>query len=82
MIIHNSLLNAIDIQIQDENEQFINFNNINWSITLCLSIERADTKRQYVNNFNDFLKVDNGQQISEAKMEPTQDEKDLELLQK
>lgn len=81
LIIHNSLLNAIDIQIQDENEQFINFNNINWSITLCLTIERADTKRHYVNNFNDFLKIDEGSQISEAKMEQTQDEKDLELLQ-
>ena len=65
----------------DEENKYVNFRNINWSITLCLSIERADTKRHYVNNFNDFLKIDNGQQISEAKIEPTQDEKDLELLQ-
>jgi hypothetical protein len=37
-----NLLDGIDIQLTDENNNFINFNNINWTITLCLTIERDD----------------------------------------
>ena len=37
-ILVNRVLDNIDIQILDLNNNYINFNNVNWSITLCLSI--------------------------------------------
>ena len=39
-ILTSNSIEAIDIQLTDEDDNLINFNNINWSITLCLSIER------------------------------------------
>ena len=34
------IINQIDIQIKDENNEFINFNNTDWSVTLALIIYR------------------------------------------
>jgi hypothetical protein len=89
-IITNKHLESIDIQILDENNNFINFNSIDWSITLCLSCEKIDLARQFIENFNMYLKPDGTSEPSSFKppseapqIEPlTQDEKDLELLQK
>jgi hypothetical protein len=33
-------LNGIDIQFYDENDKFINYNNVNWSITLAIHLTR------------------------------------------
>lgn len=38
--INKKFINQIDIQLKDENSQYINFNNIDWTITLCLIIYR------------------------------------------
>jgi hypothetical protein len=92
VIIHNTTLNTIDIQIFDDNDKLINFNNIDWCLTLCLSIDREDQKKTHIENFNEFLQystisgTDNdedekGGALASLK-ELTQDEKDLELLQK
>jgi len=88
-IITNKHLDSIDIQILDENNNFINFNSIDWSISLCLSCEKTDPNRQYIDNFNSFLKPDGTLAPLPLTKEPrppvieplTQDEKDLELLQ-
>ena len=88
VIIHNTTLNSIDIQILDETDNFINFNNIDWSLTLCLSIEREDQKKTHIENFNEFLQystisgTDNDEAVIPPLKELSQDEKDLELLQK
>lgn len=37
-----NIIDAIDINIYDEDNNFINFNNIDWSITLCLTVEREE----------------------------------------
>lgn len=34
------LINNIDIQITDEENNLINFNNLNWTLTFCLTIEK------------------------------------------
>lgn len=39
-LLTTNYLNEIDIRITDEDNNDINFNNVNWSMTLCLSIER------------------------------------------
>jgi hypothetical protein len=33
-------IEQIDIRISDEHDNLINFNNVNWSISICLSVER------------------------------------------
>jgi len=38
--INKRTINQIDIKIKDENSNYINFNNVNWTITLCLIIYR------------------------------------------
>jgi len=83
-IITNKHLDCIDIQILDENNNYINFNSIDWSISLCLSCEKIDLIRHYVDNFNEYAEPANNtptNQPAEALIEPTQNEKDLELLQ-
>ena len=88
VIIHNTTLNSIDIQILDETDSFINFNNIDWSLTLCLSIEREDQKKTHIENFSEYMQysavsgTDNDEAVIPPLKELTQDEKDLELLQK
>jgi hypothetical protein len=88
VVIHNTTLNSIDIQILDETDNFINFNNIDWSMTLCLSIEREDQKKMHIENFSEYMQysaisgTDNDEAVIPPLKELTQDEKDLELLQK
>jgi len=52
--LNEDYINDIDIQIYDENNNFINFNNTNWNIILSLSYE----KEIYVDdvNFSDYKK--------------------------
>jgi len=42
IVLNNRTLDMIDIEITDENNNYVNFRNIDWSITLCLSVEKKD----------------------------------------
>jgi len=44
-ILFNRSLDVLDIQIVDEDNKYINFQNIDWSITLCLTIEKNDHEK-------------------------------------
>ena len=44
-ILFNRSLDVLDIQIVDEENEYVNFRNINWSITLCLTIEKNDAEK-------------------------------------
>ena len=75
-------IDAIDISLMDENENYIDFNNIDWTLTLCLSIEREDL---IINNLDLHQVVRNTTEIISPPeeiplKELTQNEKDLELL--
>ena len=71
-------IDAIDISLIDENENYIDFNNIDWTLTLCLSTERDDL---IINNLDLHQVVRNTTEpIEIIKKELTQNEKDLELL--
>ena len=86
-ILRTKFIDAIDISIMDEDENLIDFNNINWTLTLSLSIEREDI---LINNLDLHRVVrDNAEKISNPTLihlikekELTQDEKDLNLLSK
>ena len=41
LILRPKIINEIDIQLVDENNEFVNFNNIHWSMTLQLDITRV-----------------------------------------
>ena len=86
-ILRTKFIDAIDISIMDEDENLIDFNNINWTLTLSLSIEREDI---IINNLDLHQVVrDSTETISNPPLIPlikekelTQDEKDLNLLSK
>ena len=84
LILRLKYIDAIDIQIVDELGNYIDFNGIDWSITLILSIERRDSEK---------LNLDMRQTIADAnknleppKEEPPQeeskDEQELNILTK
>ena len=75
-------IDAIDISLTDENENYIDFNNTDWTLTLCLSTEREDL---IINNLDLHQVVRNTTEIISPPeeiplKELTQNEKDLELL--
>ena len=87
-IIKTPTIDNIDIQLTDENDNLIDFNNLDWTITLCLSIEREE-KAKDKTTLKDILKhtvlthTQNNRNIEILEEKPlTQDEIDLHLLQK
>jgi hypothetical protein len=48
-------INEIDIQIYDENENLVNFNNLDWTITLIISSEVKQNIRNLELTFNNTL---------------------------
>jgi hypothetical protein len=81
-ILYNKSLDQIDIQIVDEENKYINFQNINWSITLCLTVEKNDIVKLEYGLYN--LSMENKNNIEnniENNKKLTQDEKDLKLLE-
>ena len=87
-IIKTPTIDTIDIQLTDDNDELLDFNNLDWTMTLCLSIEREEKVRDKT-TLKDIVKhlvlthTQNNMNI-ELLEEKTlsQDEKDLELLQK
>jgi hypothetical protein len=78
LILRLKYIDAIDIQIVDELGNYIDFNGIDWSITLILSIDRRDSEK---------LNLDMRQTIADAnknleppKEEPPQESKDEQEL--
>ena len=87
-IIKTATIDTIDIQLTDDNYDLIDFNNFDWTITLCLSIEREEKARDKT-TLKDILKhtiltyTQNNMNIEILEEKPlTQDEIDLALLQK
>lgn len=83
-ILHSKSIDLIDIQLYDENRNYINFNNTTWTMTLCLSIER-NSEAYIRSSLGSFLKK---QQLeletsTESKEEPqlTKNEQELKLLE-
>jgi hypothetical protein len=82
IILFNRSLDVLDIQIVDEENDYINFQNINWSITLCLTIEKNDLVRLDYGLYN--LPPTLNQDTEENKnnlVKLSRDEKDLKLLE-
>ena len=79
-ILHSKTVNLIDIKMFDENKNYINFNNINWTMTLCLSIERH-YEAYYHDSLGQYIK-DSLRKFEESKMEPlSENEQELKMLE-
>lgn len=81
-IIFNRSLDMLDIQIVDEENKYVDFRNINWSITLCLTIEKDDKVRLEYGLFNlpqELVNQNLENSIENKKL--SRDEKDLKLLE-
>ena len=77
-ILFNKSIDTIDIQIVDEENKYIDFRNIDWSVTICLSIEKNDIVKLDYGLFN--LSQENKNNIENIK-KLSRDEKDLQLLE-
>ena len=87
-VLHTTLISLLDIQLFDENRNYINFNNIDWTMTICLSIERKSDV--YVrSSLGDFLEKvnknpkesDNMEREQREPRELTQNEQELKMLE-
>jgi len=81
-IIFNRSLDILDIQIVDEENKYVNFRNINWSITLCLSIEKDDRVKLKYGLYDlppPTLDQNNENKNNIEKL--SRDERDLKLLE-
>lgn len=86
MVLDTKILNGIDMELVDEKNRYINFNGIDWSLTLALNIERQ--YEIFVKpKFSDITRakeaLENQMQVDgEENIKPmTQNEIDLEILQ-
>jgi hypothetical protein len=82
IILSNRALDMIDIEIVDEDNNYVNFRNINWSITLCLSVEKNDVEKLDYGLFNlpPSILEENKNSIENNK-KLSRDEKELRLLE-
>lgn len=55
-LLKNKVIDTIDIQVKDENNRYINFNNTEWSITLAITTTRRVKDTQNDNSFSDMIK--------------------------
>lgn len=79
IILSNRTLDAIDIQIIDEYNNFINFRNIDWTITIILTIDKLDIEKLNYGLYNLPKPIQQTQETIKEKLSP--DEKDLRLLE-
>ena len=85
-LLKQSVVDKVDIQLLDENNNYLDFNNIDWTITISLSNERVDRERD-MKTIRDITRMDNSinkpLEITENKpIELTKDEEELKLLEK
>lgn len=88
-VLREITIDEIDIQITDENNNLIDFNGVDWSMTLILTKERINKPKDIIklnditNKLNfEFENVQNSIANNDVDIKPlTQDEKDLQLLE-
>ena len=59
IILSNRSVDMIDIEFVDENNNYINFRNIDWSITVCLTVEKSDNVKIDYGLYNLPLSIEN-----------------------
>jgi hypothetical protein len=80
-ILRGQIIDSIDIRITDEDNNDIDFNNIDWNITLCLSNERIDKEKQNINIYEAIKQMGDLQNNMKSDNKKLIDE-ELQLLEK
>jgi hypothetical protein len=88
-VLREITIDEIDLQITDENNNYIDFNNTDWTMTLIMTKERLNKPKDIIklnditNKLNfEFENVQNSTANTDNDITPlTQDEKDLQLLE-
>lgn len=80
-ILRGQIIDSIDIRITDEENNDIDFNNIDWNITLCLSNERIDKEKQNINIYEAIKQMGDLQNNMKSDDKKLIDE-ELQLLEK
>ena len=80
-ILRGQVIDSIDIRITDEENNDIDFNNIDWNITLCLSNERIDKEKQNINIYEAIKQMGDLQNNMKSDNKKLIDE-ELQLLEK
>ena len=73
-LLKQSIIDRVDIQLLDENQNYLDFNNLDWSITICLSNERVDIEKDTTTIKDITNKI--------KPLELTTDQQELKFLQK
>ena len=73
-LLKQSIIDRVDIQLLDENQNYLDFNNLDWSITICLSNERVDREKDTTTIKDITNKI--------KPIELTTDQQELKFLQK
>jgi hypothetical protein len=81
IVLFNRSLDILDIQIVDEENKYINFQNIDWSITLCLTIEKDDKVKLKYGLYDLPPTLDQNTENKNNLVKLSRDEKDLKLLE-
>ena len=81
IILSNKTVDMIDIEIVDENNNYVNFRGIDWSITLCLSVEKNDIVKFDYGLYNLPPSLVQNTENKNNIVKLSRDEKDLKLLE-
>ncbi len=73
-LLKQSVIDRVDIQLLDENQNYLDMNNLDWSITICLSNERVDREKD-ITTIKDITNKN-------KPIELTTDQQELKFLQK
>lgn len=78
-ILRQREINLIDIQIKDDNDNYVNFNNISWNITLQLTIVKKylELDRKFP-DLSNYIPFDEPQQDEQQQDEQQQEEPQYE----
>ena len=88
-VLREITIDLVDIQIVDENNNFIDFNNTDWTMTLILTKERINKPKDIIklnditNKLNfEFENVQSSVANTDYEIKPvTKDEQELKLLE-
>lgn len=78
--LNNTSLDGFDISVIDDNNNYVNFNNINWTMTLLLTIVRRRIITSS-NRFTDIIKSNVEEETQEVNQEVNNEENQQEPIQ-
>jgi hypothetical protein len=80
-ILSNKYINSFDIQLLDEYDELIDFNNVSWTITLQFNILRNIKEKEDNFNFKKLINLLTNILVNQQVQEPTQEEEENQEIE-